>query len=437
MNLLKNYIKIFFPIIFLLWSHELLAQNRWVTSASLTRGLTGAAAVVVDTTIYVLGGYSDSTQSIVDWIQKFNPETGQFTYITQMKSRRVHLFAAVSDSNIYYTGGEQGLGHHASGIMECFNLRTGIVTAIDTNRRFNRFFMSGVVTDSMLYLVGGTPVDGTPPPGNNPYIIEFNLNKKEITYGYLGMFSNNSLRSGHVTMINNEFLFIFGGNYNTVLSEIYRYSLNNKVLHRVLPNMSVPRTNATAVRNNVDSELIIMGGFNEGNFALNSVEKIKFNDSSSLYFEPFPPMNYKRKNFNSVLSNGNIYVFGGMNENGQFLKPIEKYQLITSVKEEKELDNEALYQLYQNYPNPFNPSTSIEFRIQAESKVTLTIYDPLGSVVAVLLDDVIAPGIHKQIWNGSSVSSGIYFYELIVNKIDQSSTFLKTYRQVNKMILLK
>lgn len=436
MSYLKKNIKYFLIVLFCLSTIRLAAQGQWTISGNLTRGLTGAAAVVVDSTIYVLGGYSDSTQNVVNWIQKFDPESGQFTYVTQMKSRRTHFFAVVSDSNIYYTGGEFGSGHHPVGTMECFNLRTGLVTAIDTNTRFNRFFISGIVADSILYLVGGEPSVGSPSPGLNPYIMEFNLNKKEITYNYSGMFSNNLLRSGHTTIIYNSYLYIFGGNFNTVLSEVFRYSINDKTFQRIFPNMTVPRTNAAAVITNTgNAELLIMGGFNEGNSALNSVEKFIFR-SASITSQFFPPMNIRRKNFNSVLLGDKIYVFGGRNEFGQTVRDIEKFQLLTTI-DDLITEIPESFLLEQNYPNPFNPSTVISFQIKNESRVTLTIYDALGNIVNVLQDEVLQSGIYSRHWNAVGISSGIYFYELIAQPTNQSENLEKPFRQVKKMMLLK
>ncbi|MBN1968924.1 MAG: T9SS type A sorting domain-containing protein [Candidatus Delongbacteria bacterium] len=74
----------------------------------------------------------------------------------------------------------------------------------------------------------------------------------------------------------------------------------------------------------------------------------------------------------------------------------------------------------RNYPNPFNPSTIIEFSIQNNSKINLSINNIKGQKVRVLADNVFTQGSHSIIWNGdnesgNSVSSGIYYYKLIVN----------------------
>lgn len=70
------------------------------------------------------------------------------------------------------------------------------------------------------------------------------------------------------------------------------------------------------------------------------------------------------------------------------------------------------FDLKQNYPNPFNPSTSISFSIPQQEKVTLKIYNVLGNVVATLVDDVKPAGSYTINFDGSQLSSGVYFYKL-------------------------
>lgn len=92
------------------------------------------------------------------------------------------------------------------------------------------------------------------------------------------------------------------------------------------------------------------------------------------------------------------------------------------------IDVAKIYTLDQNYPNPFNPSTTISFGIPNEANVTLKVYDMSGQEVATLIDNqLLAPGIRKVTFDGSNLSSGIYFYNLTTNE------FFDT----KKMILIK
>lgn len=90
--------------------------------------------------------------------------------------------------------------------------------------------------------------------------------------------------------------------------------------------------------------------------------------------------------------------------------------------------------LIQNYPNPFNPSTSITYELPLESKVTVTVIDMQGKIVATLVDQVQAAGYQSINWTAAGFASGIYFYRLEATNIAGVS---KTYTQIKKMALVK
>jgi hypothetical protein len=83
--------------------------------------------------------------------------------------------------------------------------------------------------------------------------------------------------------------------------------------------------------------------------------------------------------------------------------------------------------LSQNYPNPFNPSTTIKYSIAQFSNVVLKIFDILGNEIETLVDEEKPAGEYKVEFNGTSLTSGIYFYQL------KAGNYIET----NKMILLK
>lgn len=107
------------------------------------------------------------------------------------------------------------------------------------------------------------------------------------------------------------------------------------------------------------------------------------------------------------------------------LSPDAAHADITSIdnKEETPIN----YELYQNYPNPFNPTTTIKFSIVEQSQVTLKVYDILGKVVTTLVDGVKQSGTFNVNFNGSNLTSGIYFYKLETNN----------YTATKKLLLLK
>ena len=70
------------------------------------------------------------------------------------------------------------------------------------------------------------------------------------------------------------------------------------------------------------------------------------------------------------------------------------------------------YTLAQNYPNPFNPVTSISYSVPASGPVSLKVYDLLGEEVSTVVEGEHKVGFHTAQFDGSHLSSGVYFYRL-------------------------
>jgi hypothetical protein len=87
----------------------------------------------------------------------------------------------------------------------------------------------------------------------------------------------------------------------------------------------------------------------------------------------------------------------------------------------------ATYRLNQNYPNPFNPETVISWQLAVGTHVDLSVYNTLGEKVMTLLSKNMGPGNHSYRFNGSDLSSGVYFYRIRAGN----------FTAVRKMVLIK
>lgn len=76
--------------------------------------------------------------------------------------------------------------------------------------------------------------------------------------------------------------------------------------------------------------------------------------------------------------------------------------------------------LDQNYPNPFNPTTNLSFTLSSKAFVTLKIFDLIGRDIATLVSEELPAGNYVSQWNGSRMSSGVYFCRL------QAGTYIDT-----------
>ncbi len=107
--------------------------------------------------------------------------------------------------------------------------------------------------------------------------------------------------------------------------------------------------------------------------------------------------------------------------------------VITGVSDDAVNQTTCNFSLLQNYPNPFNPTTVIRYSIpdviSTEGKnlnVVLKVYDVLGNEIAVLVNEEKPAGEYDVNFNSSSLTSGVYFYQLKVG----------TFIQTRKMLLL-
>jgi 5-hydroxyisourate hydrolase-like protein (transthyretin family) len=89
------------------------------------------------------------------------------------------------------------------------------------------------------------------------------------------------------------------------------------------------------------------------------------------------------------------------------------------------------FNISQNYPNPFNPATKIDFEVPVDSKVNITIYDNTGREMQSLVNEKKQAGYYTVVLNGSSLSSGSYFYRIICES--GADKFVET----KKMIMVK
>jgi len=112
------------------------------------------------------------------------------------------------------------------------------------------------------------------------------------------------------------------------------------------------------------------------------------------------------------------------------LLDIDFNQISVGVNDENSLPQKNM--LYQNYPNPFNPSTTIKYSIAQNNKgigsdiTKLIIYNVLGKKLVTLVNKRQSPGNYSVSFDGSKLSSGVYFYKLTSGN----------FSRIKKMLLL-
>jgi hypothetical protein len=114
--------------------------------------------------------------------------------------------------------------------------------------------------------------------------------------------------------------------------------------------------------------------------------------------------------------NGNYEIYYKRNPTGN---PIGITNISSEIPEK--------FSLSQNYPNPFNPASTIKFAITKLGDVRIIVYDAMGREIQTLVNEKLQAGMYEISFDGSRLTSGVYFYKLITNG----------YTETKKMLLLK
>jgi len=86
-----------------------------------------------------------------------------------------------------------------------------------------------------------------------------------------------------------------------------------------------------------------------------------------------------------------------------------------------------IFELSQNIPNPFNPLTIIDYQLPVSAHVVIDVYDVLGREILKLVDDQEPAGYYQVTFDGSQLSSGVYFYKMVAGE----------FIAVKKLVLMK
>jgi len=418
--------------ILMLFALPIFAQNyEWqvVTGWDMKYPVSGGQVVydTVSNKFYVLGG-ENSSKEVVDWIQEYNILSGEWKIVGKMNQPRYLFVANIWQSQILYFGGVSELAQEKN-VLESWNYKSipSNPVVFDTQDNFARAFSTGYIKNNLLYVIGGEPI----PSGVSelPYIIGYDLINKKINFTY-GTTSQNQPKQQMSILLDNN-IYIFGGILNGALSSINKFDISKNKIEELPQKLLTPRAGGVAIYNPVLKRGFIIGGFNETDKALRSVEAIDISADGKVLVYPFASLKFARRNPMAINYGNTIVVFGGRDENGNIVPYLEKLVLVTT-----DVKNDDLVptsdELYQNYPNPFNPNTTISFELSRNTSVSLDVYSLLGQHVITLKHGNLPAGKYFVDWNGKDkfgrdVPAGIYFVCLKTDNLIQT----------RKMVLLK
>ena len=80
-----------------------------------------------------------------------------------------------------------------------------------------------------------------------------------------------------------------------------------------------------------------------------------------------------------------------------------------------EMELPLSYTISSAYPNPFNPSTTISIDLNTEANVSISVYNTMGQLMDVLVNDNLNAGSYPFVWNAQDAPSGLYFIKTNIN----------------------
>lgn len=431
---MKKYFSIF-TILFTFTAYSQIYQpNQWCGNFPVMPGtgtIWGHASVVLGDTIYVAGGSSTGAPSTVFYkysISANNWYTGAGTPVAKTGGDLV-----VCGNKIYYIGG--GNTAIATGTPETFvyNVSTGVWSALADIPTPVTGNVAECYRDSLIYCMMG---------GWNTYeslIQVYNVNTNTWLQA-TQITSGNGRRSFAGGILGNK-LFVCAGFSGSFRNDFWVGTINPanplQITWQQRTNISVPtsRPGGTAI---MGKFYVVMGEINGG--AGNDSVAIWDTTTSAWTYRDGKPI--RTNNLYGAISASitycsnrpgvKIWCAGGSIQ-GQTSRPLDVFAdtcLLNCTGPLTGIQNNSVplqYMLHQNYPNPFNPQTTILFEIPKGEMVSVTVTDLLGREVTELSNGYRNAGLHQLVFDGTNVSSGVYFYKITAGE----------YIDSKKMVLIK
>ncbi|MBI2420207.1 MAG: T9SS type A sorting domain-containing protein [Ignavibacteriales bacterium] len=417
-------IVLFAVLLLTCYSPALTGQANWVWNESgrMLHPVSFGQAVVKDSLIYILGGWSDSLGTWISDIQEYNPRTSTWRKVSNMASRRGGFYSAVYKDSIFMVGGSMASGSVFRPALEFWNLKKKPYIW-KTHDWFVRNYTAGAKFQDKIYLVGGAQ-GGNKTPFANHYLIEYDLKTAAATYFYDSIYTPLMMPRQHMLVTVDSMIYGFGGTIGEFiyLNTIFSFNLMTKSFKTLTQRLPEPIIEGSLVSIG-KKRVLLIGGATNNAFARRNTEIFTMNDQQFTLTNG-PLLKQGRQSCMAVVYKNLVYVFGGRKQksNGRYesVPTVETLDFISGIDDERIMDSREGYALLENYPNPFNPSTKISFVLPKPGDVRIIIFDVLGRQITELVNEYKTTGTHSVIWNaatgyGTPVASGVYLCRMYVN----------------------
>jgi N-acetylneuraminic acid mutarotase len=402
--------------------------NAWTTRSTMPTFRYCLTACLLNNDIYAIGGWAHSgTGPLYDKVEAYHPESDQWYTETPMPVARAVHASIVLGGRIYVYGGSSTT-HPLIGTSGIYAFDTkplgpayahdvrlsrhgrdtlGITTRVENppadslNVEAILTTGSGVLIDSLLLADDGLHGDSSSADGLWGYLY---VPKKDDTI-HVTLCTNN-LDAGTSRIIRDAaaILFTRGAQitYDPRLIDLGRISLSTSCYDTtfVVRNVGYAADSLTV---SLDPGTVIP---DTAVSAFPELFTLAPGDSQKVTFRIRPYLLSPQYYVAQVILEPK-FAFGPRRLEKNF-----QFQMVVTGSVTDLAGFPTIYVLDQNYPNPFNPSTTIRYGLPHKSAVQLTVFNTLGQQVSILQNGEMEAGYHEVKFDGTGLSSGVYFYRL-------------------------
>jgi len=201
----------------------------------------------------------------------------------------------------------------------------------------------------------------------------------------------------------------------------------------IFPHKDGRKSTGNVVRNNLSTATNLAGS---GSIEDHNIVDINAKAFCNNYdkFDFYPKENFNL-NGDSIIDVGSSELAPSFDFNGTLRPQGNGYDIgayeytdsVTNISREEVIGD--YFNLSQNFPNPFNPSTVIQYSIKKSKSINISVFNSLGQKITTLVNKRQEAGNYSISWNGkdssgNNVSSGVYYYKLISDKVFVSRKML-------------
>lgn len=376
--------------------------GEWKSGPALNTVRYGAASVVHNGFIYVLGG-ATTNGVILNTIERYNPASGEWeANLASFQTPRLDPAAGVYDGQIYLVGGLDNQGEIIEEV-EIYNPAGNSWTfgeELEEERRGHRM----LAINGTLFTIGGFEETAS-------YVDDMEYFNTQNQQWEKTQSEFISPRSHMFSAVRNDEIFLLGGVANVPLNNGYIATVDAgwNFSWNTSPSLQIARGNGAAAQ--LGDSLFLIGGVTPGG-ASDIVEIYNFATGQVSAADPFPAA---RIGMTAQTLNDTIYVVGGYSSSANFpTNAVEIYVPTVVGIELPELPIPRKFVQMSGYPNPFNGVIKLEIELGRAVQGELIIYDISGRKVNTLYRGTFPAGTRRFQWDGRNhhkdpMPSGVYF----------------------------